>query len=34
VRVDRDRLVGPFERRLVGHMIGLEADVPVRAFEA
>ena len=34
VRVHRDRLVGPFERRLVGHMVGIEADVAVRAFQA
>ena len=34
VRIHRDRLVGPFERRLVGHVIGIESNVPVRAFEA
>ena len=34
VRVHGDRLVRPFERGLVGHMVGVEADMAVRAFQA
>ena len=34
VRVHRDRFVRPFERRLVGHVVGLEADVAVDVLEA
>ena len=34
MRVHGDRLVGPFERRLVRDMVGIEADMAVRAFQA
>src|SRR6185369_3397051 len=34
VRIYGDRLVGPFERGLVGHVIGIKANVAVRTPEA
>ena len=33
MRVHGDGLVGPFERRPVGDMVGIEADVAVRALQ-
>src|SRR5688500_13192341 len=34
MRVDRDRLVRPLERRGVRHMVGIETDVAMLALEA
>jgi hypothetical protein len=34
MRVHRDRLVGPFERRPVGDMVGIETHMAVCALEA